>query len=70
MRDKINGDNLRVEASDDGGCAVAVFSGPHAREGAIVFVRACYGSYGILDALPEPAGASRQWMRRDGGVQQ
>ena len=30
---------------DDGGCEMAIFSGPRARERAIVFAERCYDSY-------------------------
>lgn len=55
LRDKINPDAYRAEAfDDDDGCEVAIFSGPQARERAGIFALAFYGSYRVIEALPEP----------------
>jgi hypothetical protein len=55
IRDKITPDDYQVEAfDDDGRCEVAIFSGPRARARAGIFARAFYGSYRVVEALPEP----------------
>jgi hypothetical protein len=52
IKDKHNTNDYRVEAiDDDGGCEVAIFSGPNALDRAIVFAG---GSY--YDGWNEPQG--------------
>lgn len=53
-RDKNDPDAFRVEAiDDDGGCEVAIFSGPNALERAIIFA-SCVGGY--YDKWADPDG--------------
>jgi hypothetical protein len=52
FRDKHDSDAIRVEFfDDDGGCEVAQFSGPRARERALAFGKAFYGKVDIRDRL-------------------
>ena len=46
VRDRVNPDDFRVEAFDEeGGCEVATFAGPRARERATAFAGAFYESF-------------------------
>ena len=56
IEDKKNPGDFRVEAiDDDGGCEVAIFSGPNALDRAIAFAGAPAGYY---DSWNDPEGHS------------
>jgi len=44
----------RVEWMDDGGCEVAIFSGPNARERAIRYADRQYGNFKKVSLPPSP----------------
>ena len=45
LEDRQSPGDWHVQRTDDGGCEMAIFSGPRARERAIIFAERCYGGY-------------------------